>query len=214
MIGRIQGHPFQKFQFLKFLRGNSETLKIVSITDRRESFCFVGFEHGTGRPQCIFDMASSVTKATCCCSIGNAWGNRCEECPQVGTKEFQELCPGGSGYRPNLETVILEDINECEEYENICQNGHCTNTFGSFMCSCNEGFILDDTKSSCIGNRIEYFPLESKNIPSINCTYNFSLRCERMRFASTNMWGGSLHQRSREISLRVSRRVHGDARRK
>lgn len=189
-------------------------MKIVSITDRRESFCFVGFEHGTGRPQCIFDMASSVTKATCCCSIGNAWGNRCEECPQVGTKEFQELCPGGSGYRPNLETVILEDINECEEYENICQNGHCTNTFGSFMCSCNEGFILDDTKSSCIGNRIEYFPLESKNIPSINCTYNFSLRCERMRFASTNMWGGSLHQRSREISLRVSRRVHGDARRK
>lgn len=142
-------------------------MKIISITDRRESFCFVGFEHGTGRPQCIFDMASSVTKATCCCSIGNAWGNRCEECPQVGTKEFQELCPGGSGYRPNLETVILEDINECEEYENICQNGHCTNTFGSFMCSCNEGFILDDTKSSCIGNRIEYFPLESKNIPSI-----------------------------------------------
>ncbi|XP_003250904.3 fibrillin-2 [Apis mellifera] len=121
-----------------------------ACVDRRESFCFVGFEHGTGKPQCIFDMASSVTKATCCCSIGNAWGNRCEECPQVGTKEFQELCPGGSGYRPNQETVILEDINECEEYENICQNGHCTNTFGSFMCSCNEGFILDDTKSSCI----------------------------------------------------------------
>lgn len=194
---------------------NRLVYQIVSITDRRESFCFVGFEHGTGRPQCIFDMASSVTKATCCCSIGNAWGNRCEECPQVGTKEFQELCPGGSGYRPNQETVILEDINECEEYENICQNGHCTNTFGSFMCSCNEGFILDDTKSSCIGDGIErIFDSNRKTSCQLHIIFFISIRCERMRFASTNMRGGSLHQRSRKISLRVSRRIHGDAGRK
>ena len=163
-------------------------------------------------------MASSVTKATCCCSIGNAWGNRCEECPQVGTKEFQELCPGGSGYRPNQETVILEDINECEEYENICQNGHCTNTFGSFMCSCNEGFILDDTKSSCIGDRIERlsYRLKLEKYPILYIIFFFltSVRRERMRFASANMRGGSLHQRSREISLRVSGRIHGDAGRK
>lgn len=124
----------------------------LCYTDRRESLCFTGYEHGTGRPQCIFDVSSSVTKATCCCSIGTAWGNRCEECPQIGTKEYEQLCPSGPGYRPNRVTVILEDINECEEHENICQNGHCTNTFGSFMCSCNEGFILDDSKTSCIGN--------------------------------------------------------------
>jgi hypothetical protein len=47
--------------------------------------------------------------------------------------------------------VLLEDINECEEYENLCQNGHCTNTFGSFMCSCNDGFRLDDSNALCIG---------------------------------------------------------------
>lgn len=46
--------------------------------------------------------------------------------------------------------VVLEDINECEEHENICQNGHCTNTFGSFMCSCNEGYKLDETGYMCI----------------------------------------------------------------
>lgn len=61
------------------------------------------------------------------------------------------MCPGGMGYRPNKATVILEDINECDDHENICQNGHCTNTFGSFMCSCNEGFVLDETRTSCIG---------------------------------------------------------------
>ncbi|XP_029674893.1 fibrillin-2-like isoform X2 [Formica exsecta] len=121
-----------------------------ACVDRRESLCFTGYEHGTGKPQCIFEVASSVTKATCCCSIGTAWGTGCEECPRAGTKEYDQLCPSGPGYRPNRVTVILEDINECVEHENICQNGHCTNTFGSFMCSCNEGFILDDSKTSCI----------------------------------------------------------------
>lgn len=44
----------------------------------------------------------------------------------------------------------MEDINECEEHENICKNGHCTNTFGSFMCSCNEGFRLDESGVVCV----------------------------------------------------------------
>jgi hypothetical protein len=47
--------------------------------------------------------------------------------------------------------VLLEDINECEEYENLCNNGHCTNTFGSFMCSCNDGFRLDESNALCVG---------------------------------------------------------------
>ena len=46
--------------------------------------------------------------------------------------------------------VVLEDINECEEFEHICQNGHCTNTFGSFICACNEGFRLDGSQSMCV----------------------------------------------------------------
>lgn len=44
----------------------------------------------------------------------------------------------------------MEDIDECAEHTNICKNGHCTNTFGSFMCSCNEGFRLDDSGVVCI----------------------------------------------------------------
>ena len=46
--------------------------------------------------------------------------------------------------------VVLEDIIECEEFEHICQNGHCTNTFGSFICACNEGFRLDGSQSMCV----------------------------------------------------------------
>lgn len=52
----------------------------------------------------------------------------------------------------NFIKVILEDVNECEEHENLCKNGHCTNTFGSYMCSCNEGYRLDNTSTFCYGN--------------------------------------------------------------
>ncbi len=36
----------------------------------------------------------------------------------------------------------------------ICDHGKCTNTFGSFMCTCNPGYRLDVSKAMCIGNDI------------------------------------------------------------
>ena len=33
-----------------------------------------------------------------------------------------------------------QDINECEEYKGLCQNIHCTNTIGSYLCRCKSGF--------------------------------------------------------------------------
>ncbi|XP_063960930.1 uncharacterized protein LOC129267613 [Lytechinus pictus] len=36
---------------------------------------------------------------------------------------------------------ILEiDINECIEFTEVCSNGNCTNTEGSYFCTCNQGF--------------------------------------------------------------------------
>ena len=56
---------------------------------------------------------------------------------------------GGNGFQSNERTVILEDINECHELSGVCQNGRCTNTFGSYMCACNEGFRLDSRGVLC-----------------------------------------------------------------
>ena len=36
--------------------------------------------------------------------------------------------------------LILEDINECRELPGLCANGRCSNTFGSFMCTCDNGY--------------------------------------------------------------------------
>lgn len=49
-----------------------------------------------------------------------------------------------------LHTILL-DINECEVEPNLCQFGTCTNTPGSFQCSCQPGFVLSDNKRRCYG---------------------------------------------------------------
>lgn len=43
------------------------------------------------------------------------------------------------------------DINECEVESNTCQFGTCTNTPGSFQCTCQPGFVLSDNKRRCYG---------------------------------------------------------------
>ena len=41
-------------------------------------------------------------------------------------------------------TALHADINECENGDNNCsENSNCTNTEGSFTCSCNPGYTGD-----------------------------------------------------------------------
>ena len=46
--------------------------------------------------------------------------------------------------------IILLDINECDEGSHNCKH-ICTNTAGSFECSCNNGYRLDDNGRNCLG---------------------------------------------------------------
>ncbi len=43
----------------------------------------------------------SVSRSSCCCSAGVAWGQQCQECPVKGSEEFRRICPGGDGFQPN-----------------------------------------------------------------------------------------------------------------
>ncbi|RZF38291.1 hypothetical protein LSTR_LSTR007889 [Laodelphax striatellus] len=119
--------------------------------DKRESQCYLSVEEILpGRHRCSMETGSPVSKSACCCSVGKAWGSYCEPCPSPTTDEYRTLCPSGPGYKPNTVTLVEGDINECEEHDSMCTNGHCTNTFGSFMCSCNDGFRLDSTNVFCV----------------------------------------------------------------
>ncbi len=44
----------------------------------------------------------------------------------------------------------LVDIDECSTNNGGCAQV-CTNTDGSFMCSCNSGFVLADDLATCNG---------------------------------------------------------------
>lgn len=45
------------------------------------------------------------------------------------------------------------DINECEDISDkvpLCQNGKCTNTEGSYKCTCLSGFVASAKPHKCI----------------------------------------------------------------
>ena len=44
------------------------------------------------------------------------------------------------------------DIDECSEEHNNCStNGYCTNTIGSYQCSCNIGYLDEGLGYVCTG---------------------------------------------------------------
>ncbi|XP_052832468.1 fibrillin-2, partial [Octopus bimaculoides] len=121
--------------------------------DKRLGTCYFEVERYRQTLQCSTELSYDLSKATCCCTVGQGWAEipaRCEACPLNGTLEHKSLCPGGPGFRPNIITVILEDIDECAEIQNVCQGGECQNSFGSFFCKCNSGYALDSTLHTCI----------------------------------------------------------------
>lgn len=49
--------------------------------DVREELCFNSFR----RNQCSEPRMTTMTRTQCCCTMGAAWGNGCDQCPSEGT---------------------------------------------------------------------------------------------------------------------------------
>ncbi|CAF0886571.1 unnamed protein product [Adineta steineri] len=79
------------------------------------------------------------------CSINNGGcSHRCHASP------FGVLCLCEPGFHVKNTTNYkkCEDIDECEEDPYTCHQ-HCLNTNGSFICGCDDGFILQTDGRSC-----------------------------------------------------------------
>ena len=56
--------------------------------DMRRETCYMKYTNQTG---CSKPMQTDQTKIVCCCSMGEAWGLGCEECPKQGTGNIPKL---------------------------------------------------------------------------------------------------------------------------
>ena len=98
-VGKIQ---------LSSLKQYAHNVPITLFLDKRVASCFLGVKQTpAGRNLCEKELGDPISRSTCCCSVGKAWGPQCELCPAPDTDEFKALCPAGSGFRPNMITVII-----------------------------------------------------------------------------------------------------------
>lgn len=75
-----------------------------------------------------------------------------------------------------IHPLCAADIDECEGTALCPANSTCVNTFGSFDCVCDAGFVQNG--SVCIGKKNYYFPFlkwNDSNFTLVN--NNFDCRC-------------------------------------
>ena len=61
----------------------------------------------------------------------------------------------------NLSTIAVADFNECNDTSNNKCDHICTNTNGSYECSCRTGYELDKTNNvSCIGKNYHFVKIK------------------------------------------------------
>ncbi|XP_041472517.1 uncharacterized protein LOC121421785 [Lytechinus variegatus] len=105
---------------------------------------------------------------------------------------FMELLPSSRLIEPN-HVVMPEDINECELSTDVCSNGNCTNTDGSYFCTCSEGFQLGNGNASCrdinecLGNHgCNQTCINSRGSYSCLCNPGFELDDDGFTCSDTN----------------------------
>nr|XP_057921371.1 epidermal growth factor-like protein 6 isoform X2 [Doryrhamphus excisus] len=89
----------------------------------------------------------TCTRQTTCASLRCQFGCQMAAGGGTGAGTVRCLCPPGLHLAPDNRTCT--DINECQHHVDVCPlRWTCKNTFGSFACVCQEGFVMGTLQGS------------------------------------------------------------------
>ncbi|KAL3312677.1 hypothetical protein Ciccas_008730 [Cichlidogyrus casuarinus] len=104
-------------------------------------------------PRCQYKCENSETGPICVCPYGETLAPDGLTCMKPNTQS----CPEGLAGRD-----CRDDIDECLTGSHKCAQD-CTNTYGSYRCSCRNGFEVDPRNSySCIRKKDDYYDCQPK----------------------------------------------------
>ena len=81
-------------------------------------------------------------------------------------------------------SLITIDINECAGVNNCSDDSNCTNTLGSYQCSCHDGYLDEGNGYTCTGMLLFILALEPASVTGmllfIIILYSASVKCCNM----------------------------------
>jgi len=116
--------------------------KVENLTDKIENVAFsVDNDEKNGDPVEIYRKLSSP------CSFLDCHTTQTKTCENYWN---YAKCECEEGYEGQL---CENDINECQQNDNLCNNGVCENLIGSYECICNDGWTgshCDQDENECL----------------------------------------------------------------
>lgn len=118
------------------------------------------------------------------------------------------LCFFNNNNNKFIVKICFSDIDECRTIPDLCKNGLCINTLGSYRCVCNKGYKADKSGTQCVGKYSQVLSIVGKILIEWDIYIFISnSRYKRVRI-NTKTVQVQLSEHGRKFHLFLSGRFH------